>query len=119
MRFQRVLVGNPIGLASGTHRMMLMCPMVDVLMLVWSAPTWLFRSRARLELEILALRQQINKGGAIPEEVVFRTCDRLVFVGLYRLAPDILDARWPLTVVCWHRRFDHSGVGNPDGAAGD
>jgi hypothetical protein len=34
--------------------------MVDVLMLLWSALAGLFRSRARLEAEILALRQQIN-----------------------------------------------------------
>jgi hypothetical protein len=34
--------------------------MVDVLTLLWSALAGLFRSRARLEAEILALRQQIN-----------------------------------------------------------
>jgi len=34
--------------------------MVDVLMLLWSALTGLFRSRVRLEAEIPVLREQIN-----------------------------------------------------------
>ena|ERR1700686_4835227 len=34
--------------------------MVDVLVLLWSALTSLFRSRGRLEAEILVLRQQIS-----------------------------------------------------------
>jgi hypothetical protein len=34
--------------------------MVDVVVLLWSALNSLFRSRVRLEAEILVLRQQIN-----------------------------------------------------------
>ena len=34
--------------------------MVDVFILLWTAVIGLFRSRARLEAEILVLRQQIN-----------------------------------------------------------
>ena len=67
--------------------------MVDVLMLLWAALTSLFRSRARLEAEILVLRQQINVlRRKSPKKSVFRTFDRLVFVWLYHLAPTIVDA---------------------------
>ena len=81
--------------------------MVDVLILLWTALNCLFRSRARLEAEILVLRQQINVVRCkSPKRSVFRTFDRLVFVGLYRLAPTIVDALAivrPETVVRWHR----------------
>jgi hypothetical protein len=81
--------------------------MVDILMLLWSALTGLFRSRARLEAEILVLRQQINVlRRQSPKRFVFRPFDQLVFVGLYRLAPGILGALAivrPETVVRWHR----------------
>jgi hypothetical protein len=81
--------------------------MVDVLMLLWSALTSLFRSRMRLEAEILVLQQQINVlRRNSPKRFVFRTSDRLVFVGLYRLVPGIVDALTlvrPETVVRWHR----------------
>src|SRR6478672_3884279 len=81
--------------------------MVDVLMLLWTALTSVFRSRVRLEAEILVLRQQINVLRRYsPKRSVFRRFDRLVFVGLYRLAPGILEALAivrPETVVRWHR----------------
>ena len=81
--------------------------MVDVLMLLWSALTSLFRSIMRLEAEILVLQQQINVlRRNSPKRFVFRTSDRLVFVGLYRLVPGIVDALTlvrPETVVRWHR----------------
>src|SRR6266481_5307981 len=55
--------------------------MVDVLVLLWSAATSLFRSRARLEAEILVLRQLINVlRRTSPKRFVFGTFDRLVFV---------------------------------------
>jgi hypothetical protein len=76
-------------------------------MLPWSALTGLFRSRVRLEAEIRVLRQQINVLRRYsPKRSVLRRFDRLVFVGLYRLAPGILDALavvLPETVVRWHR----------------
>jgi transposase InsO family protein len=81
--------------------------MVDVLILLWAALTSLFRSRVRLEAEILVLRQQINVlRRKSTKRFVFRTFDGLVFVGLYRLAPGIVDALAivrPETVVRWHR----------------
>jgi hypothetical protein len=61
----------------------------------------------RPEAEILVLRQQINVlRRNSPKRSVFRPFDRLVLVGLYRLAPGILDALaivLPGTVVRWHR----------------
>src|SRR5260221_8806865 len=81
--------------------------MVDVLVLLWSALTSLFRSRGRLEAEILVLRQQINVlRRTSRKRFVFGTFDRLVFVALYRLVPGIVDALCivrPETVVRWHR----------------
>jgi len=81
--------------------------MVDVLMPPRSALTGLFRSRARLEADILVLRQQIN----VPRRqsrrrFAFGNFDRLVFVWLYRLVPGIVDALAivrPETAVRWHR----------------
>ena len=76
-------------------------------MLLWSALNSLFRSRVRLEAEILILRQQLNVLQCnSPKRFAFRTLDRLVFVGLYRLVPGIVDALAivrPETVVRWHR----------------
>src|SRR5260221_10512456 len=81
--------------------------MLDVLVLLWAALTSLFRSRVRLEAEILVLRQQINVlRRTSRKRFVFGTFDRLVFVGLYRLVPGIVDALSivrPETVVRWHR----------------
>ena len=67
------------------------------------------KSRARLEAEILVLRQQVivlssRKSGA---RVWLRNIDRLIFVSIYRLFPSILDAITvvkPETVIRWHRR---------------
>src|ERR1700684_84743 len=53
----------------------------------------LFRSRAALEAEILTLRQQIIVlRRTAPKKQTFGAIDRLVFVGLYRLFPRVLDA---------------------------
>jgi len=80
--------------------------MVDVLVLLWSALTSLFRSRERLEAEILVLRQQINVlRRTSPKRFAFGIFDRWVFVGLSRLVPGIVDALsivQPKTVVRWH-----------------
>jgi transposase InsO family protein len=80
--------------------------MVDVLVLLWSALTRLFRSRARLEAEILVLWQQIDVlRRKSPKRLAFGSFDRMVFVGLYRLIPGIVNALsiQPETVVRWHR----------------
>jgi hypothetical protein len=67
----------------------------------------LFRSRAALEAEILALRQQINVlRRTAPKQQTFSSIDRLIFVCLYRLRPGVRDALTivkPETVVKWHR----------------
>jgi hypothetical protein len=82
--------------------------MIDFLRLLACALTRLFRSRARLEAEeILVLRHQLNVlRRKAPKRVAFSSIDRLVFAGLYRLAPGVLDALKilkPETVIRWHR----------------
>jgi hypothetical protein len=76
-------------------------------MLLLSALTGLFRSEVRLEAEILALRQQINVlRRKSSKRAAFANFDRLVFVGLYRLVPGIVEALAivrPATVIHWHR----------------
>lgn len=81
--------------------------MIDFLRLLACALTRLFRSRARLEAEILVLRHQFNVlRRKAPKRMAFSSIDRLVFAGLYRLAPGVLDALnilKPETVIRWHR----------------
>ena len=81
--------------------------MFDVFTLLRSALTSSLRSRVRLEAEILTLRQQINVlRRNSPKRLAFGALDRLVFVGVYRLVPGIVDALAivrPETVVRWHR----------------
>jgi len=98
--------------------------MVDILMLLWAALTSLFHSRVRFEAEILVLRQQINVlRRKSPKRFAFRTFDRLVFVGLYRLAPAIVDVLAIFGLRPWFvgtvLGFDGAGVGSAGGAAGD
>src|SRR5882672_71148 len=75
--------------------------------LIWAALVRLFRSRASLVAEILVLRHQINiQRRHLPKRQTFSAMDRLVFAGLYRLAPTILNALAilkPETVMKWHR----------------
>ncbi len=81
--------------------------MGDVLRLIWYAVAGLFRSRAALQTENLALRHQLNVlRRRAPKRVAVSNIDRLVFAGLYRLAPEVLDAvkiLKPETVIRWHR----------------
>jgi transposase InsO family protein len=67
----------------------------------------LIRSRAALEAEIWTLRQQINVlRRTAPKKLSFSVIDRLVFVGLSRLFPNVRDALAivkPETIVRWHR----------------
>src|SRR6202048_2710110 len=67
----------------------------------------LIRSRAALEAEIWTLRQQINVlRRTAPKKPSFSAIDRLVFVGLYRLFPNVRKALAivkPETIVRWHR----------------
>ena len=67
--------------------------MIDFLKLLACALTRMFRSRARLEVEILVLRHQLNVlRRQAPKRVAFSSIDRLVFAGLHRLAPGVLEA---------------------------
>src|SRR3954452_1739303 len=81
--------------------------MIDFLMLLACVLTRLFRSRARLEAEILVLRHQLNiLQRKSAERAAFKSIDRLLFAGLYRFTPDVLDALKilkPETVIRWHR----------------
>ena len=81
--------------------------MSDLCRLIWSAVVGLFRSRAALQAEILFLRHQLNVlGRRSPKRVALSNIDRLVFAGLYCLAPQVLDALKilkPETVNRWHR----------------
>jgi hypothetical protein len=80
-------------------------PMSDLCRLMWCALIGLFRSRAALEAEILVLRHQLNVlRRKSPERLAFSNVDRLVFAGLYRVAPGVLDALKilkPQTVIRW------------------
>src|SRR5271165_514967 len=75
--------------------------------LIWAALVRVFRSRASLVAEILVLRHQINiQRRHLPKRQTFSAMDRLIFAGLYRLAPTILNALAilkPETVMEWHR----------------
>jgi transposase InsO family protein len=75
--------------------------------LIWMALVGMFRSRASLAAEILVLRHQINVlRRNWPKRQTFSTADRLIMVGLYRLAPTVLGALAivkPETVIKWHR----------------
>src|SRR6202007_2641855 len=81
--------------------------MRDVCSLIWLALIGLFRSRAALQAEILTLRHQLNVlRRKSPQRLGFTSIDRLVFAGLYRLAPGVLHALKvvrPETVIRWHR----------------
>src|SRR5467141_513694 len=75
--------------------------------LIWRALIGLFRSRAALEAEVLVLRHQLNVlRRKSPKRVALNSIDRLLLVGLYRLAPGVLDALKivrPETLMSWHR----------------
>src|SRR3984957_14538391 len=75
--------------------------------LVWSVLVLLFQPGASLGAEILILRHQLNiQRRHLPKRLTFSAMDRLIFVGLSRLAPTTLNALMivkPETVVKWHR----------------
>ena|ERR1022692_179575 len=99
--------------------------MTDLLKLILGVLTSLFKSRAKLEAEILVLRQQINvlRRGA-PKRPHLNNSDKVLFVWLYHLFPSVLDAIAiirPETIVRWHRAGfraywrwrSRNGVGRP------
>ena len=81
--------------------------MVELFGIFWSAILGLFRSRVSLEAENAALRHQLNVlQRQSPKRPTFSTIDRLIFVGLYQIAPNVLNALKivePATVIRWHR----------------
>src|SRR5437016_7345916 len=81
--------------------------MTDLFKLILGLLLSLFRSRAKLEAEILVLRQQINvlrrRASKRPH---LNNTDRFLFVWLYRWFPSVFGAIAivrPETIVRWHR----------------
>jgi hypothetical protein len=81
--------------------------MSDLCRLIWCAMVGLVRLRAALQAEILVLRHQLNiLRRKSSKRVAVGNIDRLLFVGLYRFFPKVLDALEilkPETVLRWHR----------------
>src|ERR1700726_1439572 len=81
--------------------------MPEVCSLIWLALVGAFRSRVSLEAENTILRHQLNVlRRKSPKRPTFGMLDRLIFAGLYRLAPKVLGALAivkPETVIKWHR----------------
>ena len=81
--------------------------MRDLCSLIWCAVGGLVRSRVALQAEILVLRHQLNVlRRKSPKRMALGNIDRVVLIGLYRLAPKVLEALkiiTPETVIRWHR----------------
>jgi len=81
--------------------------MSELCRLIWCGLIGFFRSRASLEAEILVLRHQLNVlRRKSPKRSTFGRIDRLIFAGLYSLAPNLLSTLAivrPETVIRWHR----------------
>src|SRR6202045_3632292 len=81
--------------------------MPEVCSLIWLALGGAFRARVWLEAENLILRHQLSVlRRQSPKRPTFGMLDRLIFAGLYRLAPEVLGALAivkPETVIKWHR----------------
>jgi putative transposase len=75
--------------------------------LVWTFE-FRFRSRASLELELVALRHQVTVlRRQHPGRPQLSSLDRLLWVWFYRIWPQVIDAMVlvkPATVVQWHRK---------------
>ena len=67
--------------------------MMDLFKLILGVLASLFRSRAKLEAEILILRQQINVlRRRVPKRPHLNNTDRFLFVWLYHWFPSVLGA---------------------------
>ena len=81
--------------------------MTDLLKLILGLLASLFRSRVKLEVENLILRQQINVlRRRMPKRPDLNNTDRILFVWLYRWFPCVLGAVAivrPETIIRWHR----------------
>src|SRR5664280_1056461 len=80
--------------------------MKDLFKLILGVLASLFKSRARLEAEILILRQQINVlRRQAPKRPNLNSTDRFLFVWLYHWFPSVLGAIAivrPETIIRWH-----------------
>ena len=82
--------------------------MITILSALVSLLSFRLRSRASLELELVALRHQVavlrrQRKGRFP----LSSTDRLLWVWLYRIWPQALNAMVlvkPATVIQWHRK---------------
>src|SRR3954451_10428291 len=81
--------------------------MIDFLKLFVHVLVSPFKTQARLEAEIVLLRNQLNVlRRRAPSKPKLAVADRLLFVWLYRLFPSVLNAVaivQPETVIRWHR----------------
>jgi hypothetical protein len=81
--------------------------MIELLQLILHIVASLFKSRAKLEAEILVLRQQLNVlRRQVSQRPQLNNADRFLLVWLYRWFPSILDAiaiLRPETIIRWHR----------------
>ena len=82
--------------------------MITILSALVFVLSFRFRSRASLELELVALRHQlVVLRRQRPRRLRLHSADRLLWVCLYRVWPRVLDALVlvkPATVVKWHRQ---------------
>ena len=82
--------------------------MITILSALVSVLSFRFRSRASLELKLVALRHQlIVLRRQRPRRLRLHSADRLLWVCLYRVWPRVLDALVlvkPATAVKWHRQ---------------
>src|ERR1700682_4343338 len=97
-----------LNLAGNCHRIgRCSCLMREVCSLICLALVGALRSRVSLEAENTILRHQLNVlRRKSPNRPTFGMLDRLIFAGLYRLAPKVLGALAivkPETVIKWHR----------------
>jgi hypothetical protein len=92
--------------------------MIDLFQLILDVVASLFKSRARLEAEILVLRQQINVlRRQTPKRPQLNNIDRSLLVWLYRWFPPVLAAVAiirPETIIRWHRGGGHHATGLAD-----
>src|SRR6266705_3177694 len=88
--------------------------MLTILSAIVSIFEFRFRSRASLELKLIALQHQLAVlRRQRPGRPQLSSLDRLLWVWLYRIWPQVIDAMVlvkPATVVQWHRKG--FGLGN-------
>src|SRR5262249_30386465 len=81
--------------------------MANAFELILCALVGFLRSKAALQAEVLVLRHQLDiLRRKSPKRFVLTGVDRLVFIALYCLVPDVMDALAiirPETVIRWHR----------------